>query len=62
MRRSAAPRGSTVQRFSRIAAWYSAPFSGARRARRAADLNGWKDVLETNVLGTMHMTQAVVPV
>lgn len=27
-----------------------------------ADLASWKDILETNVIGTMNMTQAVVPI
>lgn len=52
----------TVKQFGRIDGLAnSAFFWGTPGTGEAADLNGWKDVLETNVLGTMHMTQAVVP-
>ena len=53
---------STAQQFGRIDGLAnSAFFWGTPGTGESADLNGWKDVLETNVLGTMHMTQAVVP-
>lgn len=53
---------STVKQFGRIDGLAnSAFFWGTPGTGESADLNGWKDVLETNVLGTMHMTQAVVP-
>lgn len=39
----------------------SAFFWGEPGTADSADMNVWKEVLETNVLGTMHMTQAVVP-
>ena len=53
---------STVKQFGRIDGLAnSAFFWGSPGTGESADLNGWKDVLETNVLGTMHMTQAVVP-
>ena len=53
---------STVKQFGRIDGLAnSAFFWGTPGTGEGADLNGWKDVLETNVLGTMHMTQAVVP-
>jgi NAD(P)-dependent dehydrogenase (short-subunit alcohol dehydrogenase family) len=53
---------STVRQFGRIDGLAnSAFFWGTPGTGESADLNGWKDVLETNVLGTMHMTQAVVP-
>jgi NAD(P)-dependent dehydrogenase (short-subunit alcohol dehydrogenase family) len=35
---------------------------GAPGTADSADLNIWRQVLDTNVLGTMHMTQAVVPI
>ena len=44
-------------------AWSTAPSSGARlRKADDADLNSWKEILDTNVIGTMNMTQAVVPI
>jgi NAD(P)-dependent dehydrogenase (short-subunit alcohol dehydrogenase family) len=53
---------NTVKQFGRIDGLAnSAFFWGTPGTGESADLNGWKDVLETNVLGTMHMTQAVVP-
>jgi NAD(P)-dependent dehydrogenase (short-subunit alcohol dehydrogenase family) len=54
---------STQQQFGRIDGLAnSAFFWGAPGTADSADLNVWKEVLETNVLGTMHMTQAVVPI
>jgi NAD(P)-dependent dehydrogenase (short-subunit alcohol dehydrogenase family) len=54
---------ATQQQFGRIDGLVnSAYFWGSPGTAEAADLNSWKDVLATNVLGTMHMTQAVVPV
>ena len=53
---------STVKQFGRIDGLAnSAFFWGTQGTGESADLNSWKDVLETNVIGTMHMTQAVVP-
>jgi NAD(P)-dependent dehydrogenase (short-subunit alcohol dehydrogenase family) len=53
---------ATQQQFGRIDGLVnSAYFWGSPSTAEAADLNSWKDVLATNVLGTMHMTQAVVP-
>jgi len=53
---------ATQRQFARIDGLVnSAYFWGAPSTAEAADLNGWKDVLDTNVLGTMHMTQAVLP-
>ncbi|MBS0366912.1 MAG: SDR family oxidoreductase [Proteobacteria bacterium] len=40
----------------------SAFFWGAPATADGADLKGWKDVMDTNVIGTMNMTQAVVPI
>ncbi len=54
---------STQQQFGRIDGLAnSAFFWGAPGTADAADLSVWKQVLDTNVLGTMHMTQAVVPI
>ncbi|HTT42788.1 MAG TPA: SDR family oxidoreductase [Steroidobacteraceae bacterium] len=53
---------ATQQQFGRIDGLVnSAYFWGSPSTAEAADLNSWKEVLATNVLGTMHMTQAVVP-
>ena len=53
---------ATQQQFGRIDGLAnSAYFWGSPSTAEAADLNSWKEVLATNVLGTMHMTQAVVP-
>lgn len=53
---------ATVERFGRIDALLnSAFFWGAPASVEAADVEGWKEVYDTNVLGTMRMTQAVVP-
>jgi len=40
----------------------SACFWGTPAKADDADLNSWKEILDTNVIGTMNMTQAVVPV
>jgi NAD(P)-dependent dehydrogenase (short-subunit alcohol dehydrogenase family) len=40
----------------------SAFFWGSNSTADAADLEGWKSVYDTNVIGTMQMTQAVVPI
>jgi NAD(P)-dependent dehydrogenase (short-subunit alcohol dehydrogenase family) len=54
---------STQQQFGRIDGLAnSAFFWGAPGNADSADLNIWRQVLDTNVLGTMHMTQAVVPI
>jgi NAD(P)-dependent dehydrogenase (short-subunit alcohol dehydrogenase family) len=53
---------STQQQFGRIDGLVnSAFFWGAPGTAEGADVNAWKDVLETNVIGTMHLTQAVIP-
>ena len=53
---------AAVVRFGRIDALVnSAFFWGEPATVEAADVEGWKDVYDTNVLGTMRMTQAVVP-
>jgi NAD(P)-dependent dehydrogenase (short-subunit alcohol dehydrogenase family) len=53
---------STHEQFGRIDGLVnSAYFWGMPGTGESAELNGWKDVLETNVLGTMHMSQAVIP-
>ncbi|HVN43031.1 MAG TPA: SDR family oxidoreductase [Steroidobacteraceae bacterium] len=39
----------------------SAFFWGSNSTAHAADLEGWKAVYDTNLIGTMQMTQAVVP-
>jgi NAD(P)-dependent dehydrogenase (short-subunit alcohol dehydrogenase family) len=40
----------------------SAFFWGVPSTADSADLTGWKTVLDTNLIGTMQMTQAVVPI
>ncbi len=51
------------ERFGRVDALLnSAFFWGAPAKADAADLEGWKAVYDTNLVGTMQMTQAVVPV
>lgn len=53
----------THERFGRIDALVnSAFFWGSPATAAAADLDGWKAVVDTNLLGTMRMTQAVVPI
>lgn len=53
---------ATCSRFGRVDALVnSAFFWGMNAAAAAADLEGWKAVYDTNVLGTLRMTQAVVP-
>lgn len=50
------------ERFGRIDGLVnSAFFWGSPAAADAADLEGWKAVYDTNLIGTMQMTQAVVP-
>ncbi len=54
---------SASERFGRVDALLnSAFFWGAPARADAADLEGWKAVYDTNLVGTMQMTQAVVPV
>jgi NAD(P)-dependent dehydrogenase (short-subunit alcohol dehydrogenase family) len=54
---------STEDKFGRIDGLAnSAFFWGAPGTADSADMNVWKEVLETNVLGTMHMSQAVIPI
>lgn len=54
--------GLAQERFGRIDGLVnSAFFWGASAAAHAADLEGWKAVYDTNLVGTMQMTQAVVP-
>lgn len=59
-----APRDHDPQeRFGRIDALVnSAFFWGSPATAGAADLDGWTAVVDTNLLGTMRMTQAVVPI
>jgi NAD(P)-dependent dehydrogenase (short-subunit alcohol dehydrogenase family) len=53
---------ATTKQFGRIDALVnSAFFWGQPGTADGADLSTWKDVLDTNVIGTMNMTQAVVP-
>ncbi len=54
---------ATRERFGRIDGLVnSAFFWGTNAAADAADLEGWKTVYDTNLIGTMQMTQAVVPI
>lgn len=51
------------ERFGRIDALVnSAFFWGTNAAAASAELEGWKAVYDTNLIGTMQMTQAVVPI
>lgn len=53
----------TRERFGRIDGLVnSAFFWGSNATADAADLEGWKSVYDTNLIGTMQMTQAVVPI
>jgi NAD(P)-dependent dehydrogenase (short-subunit alcohol dehydrogenase family) len=53
----------TGERFGRIDGLVnSAFFWGSNATADAADLEGWKAVYDTNLIGTMQMTQAVVPI
>lgn len=53
---------ATQARFGRIDGLVnSAFFWGANATADAADLEGWKAVYDTNLIGTMQMVQAVVP-
>lgn len=54
---------STHRQFGRVDGLInSAYFWGTPGTAEAADLESWKEVLNTNVIGTMNMTQAVVPI
>jgi NAD(P)-dependent dehydrogenase (short-subunit alcohol dehydrogenase family) len=54
---------STRQQFGRIDGLANSAFTwGSPGPADSSDLKGWRDMLETNVLGTMAMTQAVVPI
>jgi NAD(P)-dependent dehydrogenase (short-subunit alcohol dehydrogenase family) len=54
---------STQQQFGRIDGLANSAFTwGTPGPADSADLKGWREMLETNVLGTMAMTQAVVPI
>ena len=54
---------STHKQFGRVDGLVnSAFFWGTPGTAEATDLNGWKEVFNTNVIGTMNMTQAVVPI
>ena len=59
-----APRDHDPQeRFGRIDALVnSAFFWGSPATAGAADLDGWTAVVDTNLLGTLRMTRAVVPI
>jgi len=53
---------ATHQQFGRIDGLANSAFAwGTPGAADSADLKVWKDLIETNVLGTMAMTQAVTP-
>jgi NAD(P)-dependent dehydrogenase (short-subunit alcohol dehydrogenase family) len=54
---------ATREQFGRIDGLANSAFAwGMPSTADAADLKVWKDLIETNVLGTMAMTQAVVPI
>ncbi|HTC14166.1 MAG TPA: SDR family oxidoreductase [Steroidobacteraceae bacterium] len=53
----------TQQQFGRIDGLANSAFTwGSPGPADTSDLKGWRDMFETNVLGTMAMTQAVVPI
>jgi NAD(P)-dependent dehydrogenase (short-subunit alcohol dehydrogenase family) len=53
---------STQRQFGRIDGLVnSAFFWGSPGTADSADLQSWKEILDTNVIGTMNMVQAVVP-
>ena len=63
MRPNARIAETTRERFGRIDGLVnSAFFWGSNAAADAADLQAWKAVYDTNLIGTMQMIQAVVPV
>lgn len=52
----------TVKKFGRVDALVnSAYFHGDFEAVESADLEGWRRIIDTNLIGTMNMTQAVIP-
>jgi NAD(P)-dependent dehydrogenase (short-subunit alcohol dehydrogenase family) len=54
---------ATHKQFGRIDGLANSGFQwGAPGTADGSDLNQWREILETNVIGTMTMTQAVVPV
>jgi NAD(P)-dependent dehydrogenase (short-subunit alcohol dehydrogenase family) len=54
---------ATHAKFGRIDGLVNSAFYwGAPGPADTADLSGWKAVLDTNLIGTMQMTQAVVPI
>lgn len=53
---------ATVERFGRIDGLVNSAFNhGDFDHASTADLDSWRDVLETNLLGTLKMTHAVIP-
>jgi NAD(P)-dependent dehydrogenase (short-subunit alcohol dehydrogenase family) len=53
---------ATNKEFGRIDGLANSAFQwGAQGTADGSDLNAWREILETNVIGTMTMTQAVVP-
>ncbi len=54
---------ATVSAFGRVDGLINSAFAWSQPAPAAsADLAGWREVYETNLLGSMQMIQAVVPV
>jgi NAD(P)-dependent dehydrogenase (short-subunit alcohol dehydrogenase family) len=54
---------ATHAQFGRIDGLVNSAFHwGTPGLAHTADLTGWKAVLDTNLIGTMQMTQAVVPI
>jgi NAD(P)-dependent dehydrogenase (short-subunit alcohol dehydrogenase family) len=54
---------ATHKEFGRIDGLANSAFAwGAPGTADGSDLNAWRDIMETNLIGTMTMTQAVVPV
>ena len=53
---------ATVTRFGRLDALVNSAFAhGAFEAIGDADMTGWKSILDTNLIGSMQLTQAAIP-
>ena len=54
---------ATVERFGRIDALVNSAYTAGNvtESIEASDLDGWRAVFETNLFGTMNLTQEVVP-
>lgn len=53
---------AAVREFGRVDGLVNSGFFwGSMGIAHEADLNGWKDVIDTNLFGTLQMVQAVVP-